>query len=60
MKKKSNKEKVNVFVDINKGVTAVVDAKDVTVRLANKERDIRSLISYLVGVAMGRYSLDGH
>lgn len=28
MSKKSNKEKVNVFVDINKGVTAVVDAKD--------------------------------
>ena len=35
-----------------------MDDKDVTVRLAEKEQDVRSLISYLVGVVMGRYSID--
>ena len=31
---------------------------DVYLRLSNMEKDIKSLISYLVGVEMGRYSLD--
>ena len=61
-KLKSNEEELNrIFIDIyglQDELAPVVDDKDVTVRLANKERDIRSLISYLVGVAMGRYSLD--
>lgn len=35
----------------------VID-KQVTVRRADLERDIKSLVSYLVGVIMGRYSLD--
>ena len=59
---KANEEKLNrIFIDIyglQDELTPEVEDKDVTVRLADKERDIRSLISYLVGVAMGRYSLD--
>lgn len=59
---KANEEELNrIFIDIyglQKELSAEEEDKDVTVRLADKERDIRSLISYLVGVAMGRYSLD--
>lgn len=61
-KLKANEEELNrIFIDIyglQNELTPEVEDKDVTVRLANRERDIRSLISYLVGVAMGRYSLD--
>ena len=61
-KLKANEEKLNrIFIDIyglQNELTPEVEDKDVTVRLADRERDIRSLISYLVGVAMGRYSLD--
>ena len=39
-------------------MTPEVEDKDVTVRLADRERDVKSLISYLIGVVMGRYSLD--
>ncbi len=61
-KLKANEIELNrIFIDIyglQNELTPEVEDKDVTVRLANKEREIRSLISYLVGVAMGRYSLD--
>lgn len=59
---KANEEELNrIFIDIyglQDELTPEVEDKDVTVRLADKERDIRSLISYLIGVVMGRYSLD--
>ena len=59
---KINEEELNrIFIDIyglQDELTPEIEDKDVTVRLADKERDIRSLISYLVGIAMGRYSLD--
>ena len=59
---KTNEEELNrIFIDIyglQDELTPEVEDKDVTVRLADKERDIKSLISYLVGVVMGRYSLD--
>ena len=35
-----------------------VEDKDVTVRKADLERDVKSLISYAVGCMFGRYSLD--
>jgi type II restriction/modification system DNA methylase subunit YeeA len=58
----SNEEKLNqVFIGLyglQDELTPEVEDKDVTVRLADKERDIRSLISYLIGIVMGRYSLD--
>lgn len=59
---KANEEELNhIFIDIyglQNELTPEVEDKDVTVRLADKERDIRSLISYLVGVVLGRYSID--
>lgn len=61
-KLKANEEELNrIFIDLyglQDELAPEVEDKDVTVRLADKGRDIRSLISYLVGVAMGRYSLD--
>ncbi len=59
---KANEEELNkIFIEVyglQDELTPEVKDKDVTVRVADKERDIRSFISYLVGVAMGRYSLD--
>ena len=59
---KANEEELNkIFIDtygMNDELVPEEEDKDVTVSLADKERDIRSLISYLVGLAMGRYSLD--
>ena len=59
---KNNEEKLNrIFIDIyglQDELTPEVEDKDVTVRLADKERDIKSLVSYLVGVVMGRYSIN--
>ena len=59
---KSNEEVLNrIFIDIyglQDELIPEVEDKDVTVRLADRERDVKSLISYLVGIVMGRYSLD--
>lgn len=59
---KKNEEELNrIFIDIyglQDELTPEVDDKDVTVRKADLQRDIRSLISYAVGCMMGRYSLD--
>jgi hypothetical protein len=59
---KANEEELNrIFIDIyglQDELTPEVANEGVTVRLADKQRDIRALISYLVGVVMGRYSLD--
>ena len=59
---KHNEEELNrIFIDIyglQDELTPEVADKDVTVRLADKEREIKSLISYLIGLEMGRYSLD--
>ena len=59
---KANEEELNrIFIEIyglqNELTYEVLD-QDVSVRLADKERDIRSLISYAVGCMFGRYSLD--
>ena len=59
---KANEEELNrIFIDIyglQDELTPEVDDKDVTVRPADRKRDVKSLISYLIGVVMGRYSLD--
>lgn len=59
---KSNEETLNrKFIDIyglQDELTPEVDDEDVTVRLADYQRDFKSFISYLVGIVMGRYSLD--
>lgn len=59
---KSNEEELNrIFIDIyglQDELTPEVEDKDVTVRKADVERDVRSFLSYLVGVVFGRYRLD--
>ncbi|OWV06994.1 MULTISPECIES: BREX-1 system adenine-specific DNA-methyltransferase PglX [unclassified Fibrobacter] len=59
---KSNEEELNrIFIDIyglRDELTPDVEDRDVTIRKADLERDIKSLISYAVGCMFGRYSLD--
>ncbi len=59
---KANEEELNrIFIDIyglQDELTPEVEDKDVTVRLADKTRDVKSLLSYAVGCMFGRYSLD--
>ena len=58
---KANEEELNrIFIDIyglGDELTPYVEDKDVTVRKADLQRDIKSLISYAVGCMFGRYSL---
>jgi len=59
---KENEEELNrIFIDIyglQDELTPDVDEKDVTVRKADLERDVKSFISYAIGCMFGRYSLD--
>lgn len=58
---KSNEEELNrIFIEIyglQDELTPEVLDKDVTVRLADRTRDVKSFISYAVGCMFGRYSL---
>lgn len=59
---KANEEKINdIFIHLY-GLQAElkpeVEDKDITYRRADLEREIKSFISYAVGCALGRYSLD--
>lgn len=60
-KLKANEEELNrIFIDIyglQDELTPEVEDKDVTVRKADLQRDIKSLISYAVGCMFGRYSI---
>ena len=50
-----------IFIEIyglQDELTPEVEDKDVTVRLADLQRDIRSFISYAVGCMLGRYSIN--
>ncbi len=59
---KQNEEELNkIFIDmygLQNELKPDIEEKDVTVRKANREREIKSLISYAVGCMFGRYSLD--
>lgn len=59
---KANEEKLNcIFIDVYglwDELTPDVENKDVTLRCANLQRDIKSLLSYFIGCMFGRYSLD--
>jgi len=61
-KLKGNEEELNrIFIDIynmQEDMNPEENDDEVTVRLANKQREIKSLISYAVGCMFGRYSLD--
>lgn len=60
-KLKANEEELNrIFIDIyglQDELTPEVEEKDVTVRKADLQRDIKSLLSYAVGCMFGRYSI---
>ena len=59
---KKNEEELNeIFINIyglQDELTSEVEDKDITIRKADRTRDIKSLISYAVGCMFGRYSLD--
>lgn len=59
---KANEEELNrIFIDIyglQDELTPEVADKDITVRKADLQLEIKSLISYAVGCMFGRYSLD--
>jgi len=59
---KSNEEKLNMLFNkiygLEEDVSFSVDDNYITYRVANAQRSIKSLISYLVGIEFGRYSLD--
>lgn len=59
---KSNEEELNkIFIDIYElqdELTPEVEDKDITMRKADRDREMKSFISYAVGCMMGRYSLD--
>ena len=61
-KLKANEEELNrIFIEIyglQDELTPEVDDKDITVRPADLQRDMRSFVSYAVGCMFGRYSLD--
>ena len=48
---------INIY-DLQDELNPEVEDKDVTVRRADLQRDIKSLLSYAVGCMFGRYSLD--
>lgn len=59
---KANEEELNrIFIDIYglaDELTPEVEDKDVTIRKADRSRDVKSFLSYAVGCMFGRYSLD--
>jgi len=59
---KANEEELNrIFIEIyglQDELTPEVEDKDITIRKADRVRDIKSFISYAVGCMLGRYSLD--
>lgn len=59
---KANEEELNkIFIELyclEEELDYHVDDKDISVSKADRERDIKSLISYAVGCMFGRYSLD--
>ncbi|OGO91751.1 MAG: hypothetical protein A2Y17_13405 [Clostridiales bacterium GWF2_38_85] len=59
---KSNEEELNrIFITIyglQDELTPEVEDKDVSIRRADRIREVKSLISYAVGCMFGRYSLD--
>ena len=59
---KANEEELNrifiVIYGLQDELTPEVADKDITVRKADLQREIKSLISYAVGCMFGRYSLD--
>jgi len=62
IKMKNNENTLNrLFIEIynlQKQLTNEISDDDITLYIPNIEKDIKSLISYYVGIVFGRYSLD--
>lgn len=62
MQLKHKEEELNLLFienyELEEELTPDVDEKNITVRRADLEREIKSLISYAIGCILGRYSLD--
>ncbi|MCT4479107.1 BREX-1 system adenine-specific DNA-methyltransferase PglX [Peribacillus frigoritolerans] len=58
----SKEEELNrIFIDLyglQDELTPEVPDNEITIRLADRVRDVKSFLSYCVGLMMGRYSLD--
>ena len=48
---------INIY-GLNNELTPTLEEKDITIRKADCERDVKTLLSYSVGCMFGRYSLD--
>lgn len=59
---KENEIEINkLFIqlyDMESELSPIVDDSDITLRVSNLNRDVKSMISYAVGCMFGRYSLD--
>ena len=59
---RDNEEELNrIFIGVyglDNSIESSVDKRNVSLRVANQQRDIKSLLSYAVGCMFGRYSLD--
>ena len=59
---KRNEEELNeIFINMygfQDELTSAIEDNDITIRKADREREIKSLISYFIGCVFGRYSLD--
>ncbi|MHA3066816.1 BREX-1 system adenine-specific DNA-methyltransferase PglX [Lacticaseibacillus saniviri] len=59
---KSNEEELNrIFIDLyglQDELTPEVADKDISVRKADRTRDVKAFLSYFIGATFGRYSID--
>lgn len=59
---KSNEEELNkIFIhlyNLQNELTPEVPEEEITIRKGNQLREVKSLLSYLIGLIFGRYSLD--
>lgn len=59
---KSNEEELNkIFIhlyNLENELTPEVPEEEITIRKSNQLREVKSLLSYLIGLIFGRYSLD--
>lgn len=59
---RDNEEEINrIFIEIYNleyDIAPIVESENVSVRKSDKEKDVKSFISYAVGCMFGRYSLD--
>lgn len=59
---KLNEEKINqIYIEayrLQSELTSEVSEEDISIQKTNKEREVKSFISYAIGCSFGRYSID--